>query len=103
MSTDVARFLRLKGSVQAALDAFPIGHITLAGQALAESYNLLREEVKMSLPDSLQNEFDRMFPELDHPPSSRMNPIGGAEAANAARAKLALLAGWLDGVIEREQ
>jgi hypothetical protein len=101
MSIDSARFLRLKSSVEAALAAFPIGQTNMAGKALTESYNLLRNEAKLAIPDGLQEEFERLFPELDPPPPFNHNPMVAMEAGSSARAKLALLAGWLDSIIEK--
>lgn len=100
MTTDSARFLRLTSSVEATLAAFPIGQTNMAGGALTESYNLLRREAKMAIPAGLQEEFERLFPELEPPPRFNHNPIAGMESGSNARAKLALLAGWLNSIIE---
>lgn len=103
MSTDVEQFLRMQKAVDTTLEAFPIDKIALAGKALTDSYNSLRNEVKLTIPQALGEEFDRLFPELDPSPSSDFNLLGAGEAANVARGKLALLAGWLKGIIEQEK
>jgi hypothetical protein len=106
MTLDVARFLRLQGAINAAVAAVPAGHAATAVSALAGSYMNMRAEVRLVIDESLQDEFDRLFPVMEVPAAPDVmggggfDPLKSADVANQARTRLNTMGGWLDGFVQ---
>ena len=100
MTVDVAKIMRLKG---AALAASQLEKGSLAGKALADTYDLVRDQIQAAIPGGLREEFEGLFPRMDQPRLRADDLIESAAAADQAKARLQTLAGWLQGVIESEK
>ena len=104
MSTDIARFLRLRGAIDAAVDAVPKDHAATAVSGLVTAYSSLRNEVREAIDAGFHDGFDRLFPTMTAPRSSGIgggfNPVVNADAANEARTRLKMMGGWLGGFVE---
>lgn len=94
---DIGKFLRLQGAIGAAIDSGAEGR-DLGASDLAGTYRRLRAEVRGAVEAQHWPEFDRLFPESlgGFPQSQR----GDAEKLNAARRRLAMMAGWLEGFVK---
>lgn len=108
MGTDVGRFLRLQGAIEAAVDAVPADHAATAVSALVGSYISLRNEVRLAIDDQYHDEFDRLFPLMATPtaPSAMrggFDPFQSADLANQARMRLRAMGGWLGGFVEESR
>jgi hypothetical protein len=105
MTVDVGRFLRLQGAIEAAVGAIPADQATTAASALVDSYRTLREEVRSVVDESVREEFDRLFPDMQThaPPDLRrgggFDPFAAANVANQARTRLTMMGGWLGGFL----
>lgn len=104
MGTDVGRFLRLQGAIDAAASAVPADHAATAVTALVGSYASLREEVRLAIDEEFRDEFDRLFPSVALPSSPRglgagFDPFQSADEANQARTRLRTMSGWLGGFV----
>lgn len=104
MGTDVGRFLRLQGAIDAAASAVPEDHAATAVTALVGSYSALREEVRAAIDTKFHAEFDRLFPVMPVPPAPNVragfDPFRSADIANEARTRLRTMAGWLGGFVQ---
>lgn len=107
MSTDIAHFLRLRGAIEAAVDAVPKDHAATAVSGLVNAYSVLRDEVRGAIDSTFHDEFDRLFPSLTVPRRSGIgsgfDPLASADAANEARTRLKMMGGWLSGFVEAAQ
>ena len=103
MGTDVGRFLRLQGAIDAAAAAVPQEHAATAVTALVGSYVALREEVRAAIDEAFRAEFDRLFPAMTVPPAPNVragfDPFKSADIANEARTRLRTMGGWLGGFV----
>jgi hypothetical protein len=103
MSTDIARFLRLRGAIDAAVAAVPDDQAATAVTGLVSAYLTLREEVRGAIDEGFHDEFDRLFPPMTAPraPSALgFDPFASADTANQARTRLKMMGGWLGGFVE---
>lgn len=95
---EAAKFIRLRGMVEAAANSIPSGQAVMAAHALAETYERARSEVRKALPDELLSEFDGLFPQSVGRYGAGAR--GDAERFNVAKANLFALGGWLSGHAE---
>lgn len=103
MSTDISRFLRLRGAIDAAAAAVPDDHAATAVTGLVAAYASLREEVRGAIDEGFHDEFDRLFSPMTAPqaPSALgFDPFASADTANQARTRLKMMGGWLGGFVE---
>lgn len=104
MSTDIGRFMRLQGAIDAAAAAVPEDHAATAVTALVGAYSTLREEVRAAIDADYQGEFDRLFPTVTVPPTANLragfDPFRSADIANEARTRLRTMGGWLGGFVQ---
>lgn len=104
MDADIGKFTRLLHAVGsiAKSETNPQG-----GQELGKTYNRLRNEVRLALPESLHEEFDRMHIPVEESNSrTRLSPealIAEREAGSVAKTRLTSLFGWLEGHIAYEK
>jgi hypothetical protein len=108
MGTDVGRFLRLQGAIDAAVAAVPPDQAATAVTALVGSYVSIRSEVRLAVGDEFHEEFDRLFPTMTVPPAPNVmnrgfDPFKSADIANDARARLRMMAGWLGGFVKEAE
>lgn len=100
MAVDVARFIRLKGAVVA---AGAVNNVSLAGKAMADTYDQLRDQIRAALPKGWLDEFDPLFPRMEQRAFRSHEVMESAAAAEEAKAKLITLAGYLQGAIDAEE
>ena len=91
------KFRRLRAAIGSLLgktgDASQLGMI--------DSYDTIRAEVKLVVPDELVDEYERLFGPISRGRSTGPGSlVDDARAAQQARAKLELLDGWLLGIID---
>lgn len=98
---DVGKFLRLQGAIQAAIESVGDGQAAVAGPAMAERYETLVVEARLTIPETEFEEFDRLFPKrIEGPrPTSGRDMFGSAKIFNEAKALLGTLAGYLGGYV----
>lgn len=98
---DVGRFLRLQGAIQSAIESVNDGQAAVAGPAMAERYETLVVEARLTIPETELEEFDRLFPKrIEGPrPTGPGNMFGSAKMFNDAKALLGTLAGYLGGYV----
>ena len=99
MAVDVAKINRLRST---ALAATQIEGGSLAGKALADTYDQLRDQILVTIPEELHAEFDVLFPKMEQKAIRHGDVLASAQAADAAKARLRTLSGWLQGIIESE-
>jgi hypothetical protein len=90
--------MRLRGAVALSLASIATGQAAVAGRAMSEAYMRCRSEVRTVVGDSLQAEFDRLFPEMRI--GGEGIGLAGAAQFNEARGHLGRLDGWLEGQVE---
>ncbi len=100
MAADPGTYLRLKAAIDATIDR--IDEKSMAAKALSDAYAVFRgEALLVAKAESVQPEFDRLFPapKSVSRPTTRggYDPIAAASDANEGLALLARLSGWLDG------
>jgi len=102
---DVGRFLRLQGAVRAAAGAISEDHAVVGADAMMQSYQRLRGEVRIAIPPEDVDEFDRVcppnVPSFATPPYGV--PIAQADKFHAARGLLEQMAGWLEGYVRHAE
>jgi hypothetical protein len=101
---DVARFMRLQGTVQAAINSVDERQALISGMSLMETYTRLRSEVYNTIGDAERGEFTRLFPKMvDRDPSTNASPEEAKQAWTEARALLTQMSGWLEGYVRQAQ
>lgn len=100
MGSDVSKFQRLKHSIDATvrMNADP-----MAGVELSNIYDKYRDDVLLSLPTDLHDEFKRLFPRLNQQELKKHDILAINQATATARTRLTALYGWLEGVIASEK
>ncbi len=95
MPLELAKVIRLKGLVDAAVAASPPDPLT-ATPVLIETYNRARtESAELVAGMEAEDEFRRLFPLLGGHSSIVSDPINAAVEGDRARSLLAQLCGWL--------
>lgn len=100
---DIGKVMRLRDAISGALSAVEADTLG-SGNALPSAYTNLRQQVKSTIEDELQEEFESLFPAWSHPPlmGSRrpgFDPLKVMGVVNEAKALLGQLSGWLDGFV----
>ncbi len=101
--TSTGKLLRLRGAIQATLDALPPQQAAGEGEAMAGAYRRLRAEVCRVVHEEDEDEFKSLFPTTVDRATTIVGSILMHPTArySTGRGLLASLAGWLDGYIEQ--
>lgn len=93
---DVAKLKRLRAAVGSALERVP----ETSAHGLPPTYNSLREQVVVSVPEGLRRELEQLAPGVQSSGDGPHAIIERAQDGANAYARLAALKGWLDAVID---
>ena len=97
-SVDVAKLKRLRAAVSSVLERVP----EKSADGLPPTYNTLRTQVAMAVPEGLRDELEQLAPELQSTARGPHAIIEAAQDGAKAYARLAALKGWLDAIIDAE-